>query len=98
MNTTIESDCIRKVGYSGTQNQSGLLDPAQQQNNNNSNLDKQQEAVDIELHPDNINREDKFSLRRPWKPLTQSLKKRKKALFKDKLVSPPEIIFLYSRH
>jgi hypothetical protein len=30
-------------------------------------------------------------------PLIQSLKEKKKTLSKEKLVSPPEIIFLYSR-
>jgi hypothetical protein len=40
--------------------------------------------MDIELHFDNMNREECFSLSRSWKPLTQSLKKLKKVASKDK--------------
>jgi hypothetical protein len=41
--------------------------------------------MEIELHPDNMNREDGFSLRRLWKPLIHSLKK--KVIFKKKMVT-----------
>jgi len=37
------------------------------------------EAVEIELHPDNINGEKGFSLSKTWKPLLQTLKGWKKA-------------------
>jgi hypothetical protein len=32
------------------------------------------EVIKIELHPCNMNREEGFSLRRPWKPVIQTLK------------------------
>jgi hypothetical protein len=34
------------------------------------------EAIEIELHPYNINREGGFCLSKSWKPLTGSLKKK----------------------
>jgi hypothetical protein len=37
------------------------------------------EAIQIELQPNNINREDGFSLSRSWKPLVQVLRKHKPA-------------------
>jgi hypothetical protein len=39
--------------------------------------------MEIELHPENMTRED-FSLSRSWKPLIQILKERKKILSKEK--------------
>jgi hypothetical protein len=41
------------------------------------------EVIDIELSPDNMNREG-FSLSRSWKPHTQILKGKKKIVTKDK--------------
>jgi hypothetical protein len=35
------------------------------------------EVIKIELHPDNMNREDDFSLSWAWKPLIRDLKKRR---------------------
>jgi hypothetical protein len=32
------------------------------------------EAIEIELHPDSMNRKEGFSLSKSWKPLLQSLK------------------------
>jgi hypothetical protein len=33
-----------------------------------------QEATEIEVHPENMNRKEGFSLRKAWKPLLQTLK------------------------
>jgi hypothetical protein len=41
------------------------------------------EALRIELHPYNMNKEEGFSLSRSWKPLIQTLKAGKEVL-KDK--------------
>jgi hypothetical protein len=43
-------------------------------------------VMEIELRPDNMNREDGFSLIRLWKLLIHSLKK-EKAIFKKKMVT-----------
>jgi hypothetical protein len=42
------------------------------------------EATQIEFHPDNINREEDFSLRKSWKPLIQTLNDCRKALSRHK--------------
>jgi hypothetical protein len=39
------------------------------------------EAMEIELHSDNMNREEGFFLSKLWKPLLQTLKERKKTPF-----------------
>jgi hypothetical protein len=38
------------------------------------------EAVEGELHPDNVNRKEGFSLSKPWKSFIQTLKGHRKAL------------------
>jgi hypothetical protein len=40
------------------------------------------EVTEIELHPNNMNREEGSSLSTSWKPLLQTLKQQKKALSK----------------
>jgi hypothetical protein len=44
--------------------------------------------IEIEVHSDNINMEEGFSLRKLWRPLFQSLKEREKVLCKDKRLIP----------
>jgi hypothetical protein len=39
------------------------------------------EQIQTDLHTDNFNREECFSLSKSWKPLLQALKERKKAPF-----------------
>jgi hypothetical protein len=41
------------------------------------------ETIEIELHPDNMNREDGFSLSRALKPLIRDLKERRQSLTKE---------------
>jgi hypothetical protein len=41
------------------------------------------ESIEIELHPNNMNREDGFSLSQAWKPLIRDLKKRRQSLTKE---------------
>jgi hypothetical protein len=38
------------------------------------------EAIEIEMHPNNINRDGGFNLSKSWKPLLQKLKKKKRPL------------------
>jgi hypothetical protein len=56
-------------------------------------MDHISKAVEIKLHPNNLNREDGFSLSRTWKPLIDGLKKCKQALSMAKpfslSLSPP---------
>jgi hypothetical protein len=42
------------------------------------------EASEIELHPDNMNRKDGFSLSRSWKPLVTTLNEQKKPIAEGK--------------
>jgi uncharacterized lipoprotein YddW (UPF0748 family) len=41
------------------------------------------EAIEIELHPNSINRKDGFSLNKSWKLVIHDLKEHKEALAKD---------------
>jgi hypothetical protein len=41
------------------------------------------EAKDIEIHPDNMNRKDGFSLSQTWKPLNHDLTKWRQSLIKE---------------
>jgi hypothetical protein len=45
------------------------------------------EATEIKLHPNNVNKEDGFSLNKSWKPLLQTLQEWKKTLSKNKTSS-----------
>jgi len=42
------------------------------------------EATEIELYPDNLNREEGSSLSKSWKPLLETLKEQKRAIFKER--------------
>jgi hypothetical protein len=46
-------------------------------------------ATEIELHPDNMNREDGFPLSQAWKPFIHDLKGRRRSLTKE---SPHSIV------
>jgi hypothetical protein len=54
------------------------------------------EARQIELHPNNINREDGFSLSRSWKPLICDLREQKQAMSMNMMppVGPEKGLFL----
>jgi hypothetical protein len=52
------------------------------------------EAIEIQLHPNNMNREDGFFLSKAWKPLIHALKEQKKCLLKG-LHPPLKFIFLF---
>jgi hypothetical protein len=45
------------------------------------------EATGIQFYPNNMNRQDWFSLSRSWKPLIHSLKERKTFMSKTKSVT-----------
>jgi hypothetical protein len=55
------------------------------------------EATEIALHPNDMNREDGFSVRRSWNSLTHSMTKRKKFLSMKNIVSSSYYVVQYGR-